>query len=143
MGRRENPADLVMLGDEILYSPTGVLAGLQCVARTAKGRRCRNVVEAGQITNWSTLRSTSGVIVVYELSWLADAERRRWLEQHCVVHDVPAAIDFESPEWEKFDPEGVHAHMVRSLDALAENATRQIRDGVTEDWRTWDAPRGW
>lgn len=142
MRGRENPADLVLLGDEIFYCPTGVME-LQCVSRTVKGPRCKKYVEYGQITTWLTLRSAVGVIVAYNLSSLEHDHLSRWRDQHCETHDIPSAIDAESSEWEKFDPDGTHAHMITSLDELVEQATKRIRDGVTEDWKAWHDHRVW
>jgi hypothetical protein len=137
---RKTPADLVLLGGKIFYCPTGVME-LQCVARTAKRRRCLKNVEDGQSTGWLTLRSTAGVITVYDLSFLEGSELTRWSEQHCTTHDLMETVDHEQPEWEKFDPAGAHAHMVTTLEELISKLTRHVNDGATEKWGHWNEPR--
>ncbi|SNT65871.1 hypothetical protein SAMN05421812_12817 [Asanoa hainanensis] len=128
--------DLVQLGDRIWYLPDGMIE-LRCIARVVqKRRRCRNAVETSQMAGWTQLRSDRGLITVYDCGGLDDATVRRWLEQHCTVHDSPDAVDFSAPEWEPFDPVR-HAEMVTTLDAQVEAYERQLRDGVTGDWRPW------
>lgn len=128
-------ADLVLLGDRIWYLPDGVYE-LQCVARTRRGPRCRNVIEYGQITNWTPMRSTHGLITVYDLSGLPDATLQRWREQHCELHDSPDTVDFCSPEWEPFDAVR-HAAMVTSLEEKIAEYTRRLHESVTDDWQRW------
>jgi hypothetical protein len=66
------------------------------VARTSKRTRCKNPIEYGQ-SGWRTnLWATRGVITVYDLDHLDDAESQRWLAQHCQVHDRPDVIDIEA-----------------------------------------------
>lgn len=127
--------DLVLLGDRIWYIPDGV-SDLRCIARTRRGPRCRNPVEQGQIASWTELRSTHGLISVYNLSGVEAATLQRWREQHCELHDTPGVVDFSSPEWEPFDPVR-HAAMVTSLDEKIAEYTRRLREGATEDWQPW------
>lgn len=127
--------DLVLLGDRIWYSPDGVL-DLQCIARTRRGPRCRRTVETGQITGWTELPSIHGLITVYDLGGFEAATLRRWREQHCELHDTPDVVDFSAPEWEPFDPVR-HATMVTTLDEQIAKFTRQLREGVTEEWQPW------
>lgn len=129
----EERPDLVLLDGRIWYTPEGVFA-LQCVARTTKGRRCKNPVEYGQIAGWPELRSTRGVITAYDLGGLDHAESRRWLGQHCQVHDRPDVVDFEAPGWEPFDPAGAHASMVTPLAEWLQQRTRPLTEGLTDEW---------
>jgi hypothetical protein len=128
-------ADLVLLGDRVWYLPDGMYE-LQCIARTRRGPRCRNPIEHGQIASWTQMRSTHGLITVYDLGGHADATVRRWQEQHCELHDSPDVVDFSSPEWEPFDPVR-HAAMVTSLEEKIAEYTRRLREGVTDDWLPW------
>lgn len=131
----ERAADLVLLGDRIWYLPDGVYE-LQCIARTRRGPRCRNPVEPGQIAVWTQLRSSHGLITVYDLGGADDATLQRWREQHCPTHDSPDVADFCAPEWEPFDPVR-HAAMVTTLEEQIAAYTRRLSEGVTDDWRPW------
>lgn len=42
---------------------------IACVARTVKNRRCREPLEYGQVAGWTRLRSTGGLIEVYDLEY--------------------------------------------------------------------------
>ena len=60
----------------------------------------------------------------------------RWLAQHCELHDAPGTVDFQSSEWERFDPVR-HAGHITPLDDWIEAQRRKIMDGITDDWRPW------
>lgn len=129
-------ADLVLLGDRIWYLPDGVYE-LQCIARTRRGTRCRKPVEGSQIAYWTQMRSTQGLITVYDLGGPENETLRRWRQQHCELHDTPDVVDFSSPEWEPFDPVR-HAAMVTSLEEQVAEYTRRLRKDVTEEWQPWN-----
>lgn len=109
---------LVLVGGQILCAPTEVY-DLQCVARTAKGKRCAKGVEPSQTASWTELKSKLGLITVYDLDnarpYTNDATVARWRAQHCPLHDAPDTVDFLAPEWEPFDPTGAHAALVTPL----------------------------
>ncbi|MGC5054720.1 hypothetical protein ACLQ2S_25080 [Micromonospora sp. DT48] len=130
--------ELVLLDQRIWYVPDGVFH-LRCVARTSKKRRCQNPLEYGQTARWSQLRSTHGLISVYDLSILDDDATRRWMDQHCDLHDTPTTVDEVSPEWEPFDPVR-HAAMITTLEEWVAQRERAIREGVTDRWDYWEMP---
>ncbi|MFG3709124.1 hypothetical protein ACGF7U_30955 [Micromonospora sp. NPDC047670] len=45
-------------------------------------------------------------------------------------------VDFSAPEWEPLDPVR-HAAMVTTPEESIAEYTRQLREGVTEDWQPW------
>ena len=114
----ESRPDLVLMGGEIFCAPTRVY-DLQCVAQTARGKRCNNGVEPSQTASWTELKSKLGIITVYDVDavWPRpdEATLRRWRAQHCHTHDDPDAVDFLPPAWEPFDPTGTHAALVKPL----------------------------
>lgn len=75
----------------------------QCTAKTARGPRCKMVVQGDQITGWREVTVPGwGMLTAYDLG--GDfCDKDRWLAQRCERHwpEAPAAAD---PEWAPFDP---------------------------------------
>jgi hypothetical protein len=136
----ERRAELVALGGRIWCAPDGVFH-LRCVARNSKRSRCGNPIEYGQTGTWPEFWATRGVIIAYNLETLNDAACRRWLAQHCQVHDGPDVVDIQAPEWEPFDPDGAHAAMVTPVADVIAAATRSLSEGITDRWTPrWPTP---
>jgi hypothetical protein len=116
-------------------SPAPGVEAMDCVARTVKGNRCKRPLEYGQISNWTTMRSTRGLIQVYYLIGHPELAGR-WLAQRCELHDGPETVDFQAPAWERFDP-AEHAAMVTGLDDWLERQRALLMDGITDRWQHW------
>jgi hypothetical protein len=111
---------LVLLGTRLVCAPSGGLAGLRCVARTPTGARCANPVEHGPVAARITLTWTGGFITVEDLSGAPEPLISRWLAQHCPTHGIPrAGRDAAAPEWETFQPDSIHAGLIRPSAATA------------------------
>lgn len=104
---------LVLLGRRVLCAPHGL--EMQCVARTRKGARCANRVHRGPLGGRRVMAWTGGLIEVVDLRYNPADLVTRWLAQHCLTHDTLDVTDCERPEWEPFQPEGLHADLVRPL----------------------------
>lgn len=116
MSAFDQPTIVVFREGIVRVLPTSTY-GLQCVARTTKGKRCKHAVEGGQQGRWRELHSQRGELVIYDVAHLPRETMRRWLDQHCEVHDIPETVDHDMPEWEALDLEGIHAKLVRPLPA--------------------------
>lgn len=87
---------------------TGFPGDQQCSAKTAKGKRCKNPIEYGQVAGWLPVSIDNiGQVEAYDLrtgrlgAVTADGAER-WLAQRCEGH-WPDAVGATEPEWEPFD----------------------------------------
>jgi hypothetical protein len=100
---------LVVLKGRLWLTPTDPHL-LQCVARTAKGKRCQNLVESGQVLSWCEVQlGPHGYVNAYDGRRWDDADR--WLAQHCRTHDGPHTDDLEHPEFRSFHVHADAAHL--------------------------------
>ncbi|WP_255311004.1 hypothetical protein [Streptomyces viridosporus] len=130
------PRQLVVLRGRLWVSPEGDAHALQCVARTRKGSRCQNPVEHGQLLGLHEFRlGSAGYVQAYGHPGAADTvDADRWLAQHCTLHDIPEAIDCETPELRRFDivRDVAHVQAYRSDVAYdGEPAVRAEEAGTT------------
>lgn len=110
----QDPVIVAFLQGRVFVFPTG-LEYCRCVARTTSRKRCRLPVDYCPTGDWRMLYSARGAISVYDMTDLDEHSARSWLDQHCQTHDGPGVIDEVAPEWERFDPDGRHAGLVRPL----------------------------
>ena len=61
------------------------------------------------------LVSRDGIITIYDVTHMDELAVHSWLEQRCERHDSPDTQDDVMPEWEYFDPERLHKHLIMPL----------------------------
>lgn len=123
---------LVVLRGRLWINPSSDAHTLQCVARTRKGGRCQNPVEAVQVLGLHEFQLGSvGYVQAYgSLGGGDSADVGRWLAQHCTVHDTPDVTDDETSELRRFDIVRDAAHI------------RGFRADVAYDGDPVDGPKG-
>lgn len=103
----------------------------QCVARTRKNQRCKNVImetfERRLRVERTVVWTRAGVLELHPLRGEPDA-LRLWLEQRCSVHDTPESVDECAVEWRPYSAEHDGPRFTRAIPALP------IWPEPTEDW---------
>jgi hypothetical protein len=101
-------------GDELMVAP-GRVEDVRCVARTAKGARCANLLmmTGPNLVPADAYSHGEGVWVqVASMARFSDADVARWRAQRCSTHAGAQAVDATPVEWVKADLRGVHADLV-------------------------------
>lgn len=111
---REGEAMIVLFPGGKAFVMPETQRSIQCVARTRAGKRCQMSV-LSRMGSTRELVSRDGIITVYDVTYMDELAARSWLEQHCERHDSPDVQDDVVPEWERFDPERLHKHLVMPL----------------------------
>ncbi|MEV4281976.1 hypothetical protein [Actinoplanes xinjiangensis] len=107
--------ELIYINGQILFVE-GQLDALRCVARIGRGRRCRQTIGLKTSDTRVSVRTPNGLVEVYQPLDSA-AHSRQWLSQHCRLHHRIGMPDYLSPEWQPFDPRGIHRDAIATRPA--------------------------
>lgn len=103
MTATDSPEDFrphyVLMDGVVWIAPAEYVEDSQCTARTAKGGRCKNPLDYGQISTWSPMAVHGREVEGYDFTGSSENFVNRYLAQRCSKHWESGAEAAVEPEW--------------------------------------------